>query len=425
MKKVFSKRALVVHDVHYQSAVAGAIGAAVFAAILGVALAVAHAPLLGQVGNESLPIDGQQFYDPTYQFKDAKRQLKQIKSEVKRLARDIKGTPALAAAESFVKQYEADIAHLEAASKSLDQNDPDAQQDFQFEIQEKLSTQTFYDEFMPDLNELANSARQLKESKRWIKDAERNLKQMTQECKRTKCKGSEAESTLDEYKGLLAQMKDAVQQGDAETANEVNGDLGTVQQNFWDAMQETYLREDMKNLNRTKKDMDRMLKEAQREATKGTKGAIDATTLEEIEKGVREFDELADAAGTALDGGNIDDARDAKDDAFAIAEDLRDLFEPLHDRRGDDDGPGDMNQILDDITIAEKNITTALASGKTSKEIASTCRDLLKRGREIVLAYMEADKGGDEGTMDNLMEKLQSIGDQVDQNCSDFMPPED
>lgn len=356
--------------------------------------------------------DGQTYANLAGRFADVKRQLKQMQNELKRVGKDVKGASEFAALEEFVKMYADYLTVADTQYQSLAGADPEAIRAFAADFNEKTDPRDFYDK-LQDVNDLANTQRMTKEAQRWPKEAERNYKNMSRECKRTKCKGKAAEGTLSAYKSLIEQLKAAVAQKDPETASDIKSDLDELNNTFWEQMQEMYVKTDLANLNRTATGIGRMLQEAQREARRGAKGKISASALQAIESSVAEFTAAVETANAAFKAGNIDEARDAKDEAVSISNDLQELFAPLRERGDDDDGPGDISEILQDIAIGLKNIDAA-----PTKANASLCRDLLNKGSAIILEFQ---KTGNE----DLMAALQPIGDAVDAQCDAFMPPED
>ncbi len=367
--------------------------------------------------------DSQTYVNLAGRFTDLKRQLKQMKGEMKRVGKEAKGTPEFAALETFVKTYESNLAAAEVQYPPLATADPEIVRDFESDLNDNLSSQEFYDK-LQDVNDLANTHRMTKEAQRWPKDAERNYKQMSRECKRTKCKGKAAEGTLNAYKSLIEQLKTAVAQKDPETASDNKSDLDELNNTFWEQIQEVYIETDLKNLNRTAKDIGRMLQEAQREAKRGVKARINAATLQQIETGVAKFNVEVETANALFKAGNVEGARDAKDEAFATSNELQNLFAPLRDRGGDDGGPEDMNDILRDISDGLKNIDAALTKGTTSTETATFCRDLFNRARGIVQKVLDAEKSGNEAAMQQSGVELRGIGDEVDapqSRCGAFM----
>lgn len=358
--------------------------------------------------------DGQTYANLEGRFKDAKRQLKNMQGDLKRLGKEVKGTPEYAELQAFVKTYESNLAAAEAQYKTLGSADTETIRDFESDLNETVSTQEFYDK-MQDVNELANSAQQRKEAERIIKkEKPRILRDMERVMKQEKAakKNPELAAAIKDFKTALDGMKAALAAKDYDTVMDLNHDADDASGLFWETLKVVNLGNDVKDIERNDKGLAKQVEAARKEAKKAN-GRVSAADLPEIEAAAKGFHAAAVEARKAYDSKDTDAALEAVEQAHEHGQTLQDLLGPLKNGGGDGPGgPGDIGDVLQDIDVGLKNIDAA-----PTKPNAALCRELLIKGRGIVLEFQ---KSGNEG----LMESLQGIGDQVDEKCGEFMPEE-
>lgn len=350
----------------------------------------------------------QQYADLGRWIQDNKSQIKNMKGEVKRLKKDLKEHPDLAKLEAYAKEFETELTSVVAAYKTMNPDDTDAIQDVQSNLP---SSSDFYD-LSQDLNDVANQARQAKESQRTIKHQGRVVKDMTRECKRVKCAGTDLEGILKAFKAAVDTMKSAIAAKDFDAFADASSEADELNQEFWPALEEynqkSNLGRDIKDLEKNLKDVNRMEKDVDRRATTGT---VNAATLSAIKDVISTLRSAAQDARTAYNAGDYEGAQDAVNRTRDAFNDLDRLRNDLENGRGDDE---DLDGILGDIGRGEKNISDTLKKGTTSKETAAFCRGLFSQGREIIAKHKATPS-------EALMEQLEGIGDKVGASCWQFM----
>ncbi|TSC57882.1 MAG: hypothetical protein Greene041619_887 [Candidatus Peregrinibacteria bacterium Greene0416_19] len=348
------------------------------------------------------------------QFKDNARQLKSMKSDLKRLGKSLKGHPGIAELESFVQTYERDLASLQSQYQSLDRSSADAVADFQSEVNERLSTQDFYDR-MQELNDLSNAQEARKQAQRRVKEMARSLKDQDRSAK--KLKDPELNAMIASRKSLLSRIEQLLNKEafDAEAYREAEEEDGELEAPIWEritAAQDAQNRaRQQKDAERTLKDKTRMLKDLEKDCPKTCRGGPLGKTVEEFRTLLRE---LESAVGT---------------EDYETVWELNGRLDELGRTFWSDEGGGgeggigeeELTRVLKEIDEADKQVGSALAKKNITQEKASHCRGLLSQARSLVDQVRSAAGKKDEDAIGALGDRLQAVGDQVDGDCGEFV----
>lgn len=356
------------------------------------------------------------------QFKENDESLKAMEREVKDLKKKLKQQtlPELSTIEGYVNDYRNGLSTLRTEYASISPSDPELQdrtQDLQDKFNDLSSIrQDFYD-ITQGLNDVANAAQTKKDAQRRGKEWQRSIKDQQRQLKNfKKLDTKELPSLLDQEKALFKQLEQLLGSGtfDPQDFWDLDQEWNDISSAFWEQSNELSEQADTlrqeKDTKRTLKDKQRQQKDIDRDC-KRTK--CQGT---ELEGTVGEYKAAVSCMKDAAAQKDYDRFWECNGDAD---QDSSEFWNALNDRGGGG-GPGmsehELKKILKEIAQAERAISESLADGKASKELATTCRDILQQGRDLIVKIQNA--GGDE--RDDLGQELSAIGDKVDATCGEF-----
>lgn len=364
------------------------------------------------------------------QIKDREQEGKNMQRQVDELRRNLKGTSAdFSTLQGYVDGFKAELEEIRREYEQVNSDDPDLDTVTQG-LQQRLGdlnedfSQLFYDEINV-FQEQSNRANAKKEAERFLKEASRAVeKDWPRQIKEFEKKGldvSELKAILAEKQRVIEKVKSLVA-GDFESQEYwdiVSYENGDVDQRFWDIangyQEDQNAKRQEKDAARQEQDAARVLKDKGRvlnDMERELKRAKNEGSLGEV---LQEAKSILERMRAALAEKDYDTFWSEQSDFDMRSGDFRNA---LNERTMQQSRTEELKGMDTEIRRFREAIGRAQAEGTIDAETAARCFAYADEADAIWKAMQEAVARGEEGAEETFGQKMQAIGEAVENVCT-------